>query len=280
MKKVLIYCSAGYAKRVSYLLDEKKYEIVGYADGNPEIWGKELYGRRVYKPAEISGLDFDVLIISIAEYAKEIKEDLVGKYGIPEEKIVVFQPMERGISYVDERIAMLRNCVDMLKARNIGGSMAEVGVYTGEFAKLLNRYFPEKNLYLFDTFQGFDSIRDKVEDCDLDNFTDTSVEVVMSKMAHPEKCIVRKGYFPDTTAGLDNEEKFCLVSLDADLYNPILAGLEYFYPRLEKGGYIFIHDFGSYHYTGVKDAVYEYCNAHGAAVVPVLDRCLSVIVCK
>ena len=39
-------------------------------------------------------------------------------------------------------------------------------------------------------------------------------------------------------------EKFAFVSLDTDLYKPTLAGLEFFWPRMSKGGFIFIHDFG------------------------------------
>ena len=35
---------------------------------------------------------------------------------------------------------------------NIKGECAELGVYKGEFAKKINKVFPEKKLYLFDTF--------------------------------------------------------------------------------------------------------------------------------
>lgn len=51
----------------------------------------------------------------------------------------------RNIKWEDERVVMLRKCISMLKERNIPGDMAEVGVYTGEFSKLFNRYFPEKS---------------------------------------------------------------------------------------------------------------------------------------
>ena len=40
--------------------------------------------------------------------------------------------------------------------RGIEGSVAECGVYKGEFAKRINQCFPDRNLYLFDTFEGFD----------------------------------------------------------------------------------------------------------------------------
>ena len=279
MIKTLIYCVNGYGEKVAYSLDESQYEIVGFVDSNPEIWGKEhLFAGGVLSPRQIADADYDLVIIAVSEYANEITADLTEKYGVPAEKIVTYQPQTNGIKWADERIVALRKCVAMMKERGVSGDMAEVGVYRGDFSKLFNRYFPERKLYLFDTFAGFDAKRDQVNDCDVDNFKDTSVDVVLQKMVRPENCIIRQGYFPDTAVGIDGT--FSLVSLDCDLYNPILAGLEFFYPRLAKGGYIFVHDFGSYHYREVKKAVYEYCAVHDAAIFPIADRCSSVIVSK
>ncbi len=151
----------------------------------------------------------------------------------------------------------MRRCLDLIRERNVAGSMAEVGVWRGDFARRLNKYMPKRRLYLFDTFEGFDANRDTIVESHSDEFRDTSVEYVMSRMEHPEKCVVRKGYFPDTAEDID--DNFCFVSLDCDLYEPILAGLEYFYPRLEHGGYIFIHDYGSLVFPGVRKALFEYC---------------------
>lgn len=211
-------------------------------------------------------------------YAQEITEDLIHKYGVAKDKIAAYLPQVNGIKWEEERIVMLRKCISLMKERNVQGDMAEVGVYTGEFSKLFNRYFPDRKLYLFDTFTGFDPRRDTVNEVDVDNFKDTSVDIVLSKMKAPEKCIIRKGYFPDTATDIDG--LFSLVSLDCDLYTPILAGLEFFYPRLVPGGYIFVHDFGSYHYEEVKKAVFEYCGKNHAVMFPIVDRCLSVIISK
>ena len=240
--------------------------------------GGYIAGAQIDKPEDITKLEFDRVIISIPLYGDEIRKTLMGDYGIAEEKIVVYQEFTKDVIWEDERIIELRKCIQMMKERHIEGAMAEVGVYTAEFSKLFNRYFPERKLYLFDTFSGFDSSRDLVDESDTSRFQDTSVELVMGKMVNPENVIIRKGYFPDTVDGL--EEKFALVSLDCDLYNPILAGLKYFYPRLVSGGYIFIHDFGSYHYTEVKTAVYEFCKETQMAIVPLTDRCQSVIISK
>lgn len=278
-KKVIIYCAFGYGERVAYALDDERYEIIGFSDSNEETWDKCLYGGYVYPPYKLKELSFDYLIISVSVHADAIKKDLLNKYHIEENKIIVYNPDYNDIVWEEERTIELRKCISMLKERNIHGNMAEVGVYKGDFAKLFNRYFPERKLYLFDTFEGFDAEKNVVfDEGDLTLFKDTSVELVLSKMATPENCIVRKGFFPETAKDIDDE--FCLVSLDADLYEPILDGLNYFYPRLVKGGYIFIHDFGSYHYKGVKTAVYEFCEKNNVAIYPLCDRCLSVIISK
>ena len=60
-----------------------------------------------------------------------------------------------------------------------------------------------------------------VNENDVDNFKDTSVDIVLAKMKTPENCIIRKGYFPDMAEDIDGG--FSLVGLDCDLYKPILA---------------------------------------------------------
>lgn len=89
-------------------------------------------------------------------------------------------------------------------------------------------------------------------------------------MPNPHKVIIKKGYFPQTTAGLENKS-FCFVNLDPDLYEPILAGLEFFYPRLVRGGVILIHDYYNNGYVGVKKAVSEFCEKMDLFAFPIGD---------
>lgn len=53
-------------------------------------------------------------------------------------------------------------------------------------------------------------------------------------MKHRDNCIIKKGWFPSVME--DVEDTFAFVSIDMDLYRPILEGLRYFYPRLAVGG--------------------------------------------
>jgi O-methyltransferase len=58
-------------------------------------------------------------------------------------------------AWTDPRCAALRLLSDQLNQRHIPGAAAEFGVYKGEFAKEINHCFPDRELYLFDSFTGF-----------------------------------------------------------------------------------------------------------------------------
>ena len=149
--------------------------------------------------------------------------------------------------------------------RGVPGSVAELGVDYGDTAKYINLYFPDRTCYLFDTFSGFDQ-RDKDESQaltpELLEFYNarSNAERVLERMFYPEQCVVKAGYFPESLEGL--EDNFAFVHIDCDLYNPILAGLEYFYPRLNKGGYIAVHDFYNILYPQAKEAVRDFADKY------------------
>ena len=181
------------------------------------------------------------------------------------------------------RYTTLELCANEINLNNIEGNVAELGVYKGEFAKRLNQLFPDKKLYLFDTFEGFNAKDINIEkqksfSSGEQDFSDTSVDLVLSKMKYPNNCIIKQGYFPESAVGVD--DKFCFVSIDADLYEPILSGLQFFYPKLESKGYIFVHDFNNDLYKGAKKAVIEFCNANNIGYLPIPDSCGTAIITK
>jgi O-methyltransferase len=130
---------------------------------------------------------------------------------------------------------------DVLKNK-IPGAFAECGVYQGEMSKFVHEMGPERRLYLFDTFEGFD-LKDSNTYSD-NRFKDTSVDRVMKYIGGSENIIVKKGYFPGSADGIANE-RFAFVMIDFDKYEPVLAALEIFYNLVNPGGYIFIHDYNS-----------------------------------
>jgi len=181
------------------------------------------------------------------------------------------------------RHTTLELCYNEIKKNNVKGNIAELGVYKGEFAKRLNHLFSDRKLYLFDTFEGFDAKDITTEkqhsfSSGEQDFSNTSVDLVLGKMKYPNNCIIKKGYFPDSAN--DVNDRFCFASLDADLYGPILSGLQFFYPRLENKGYIFVHDFNNDFYKGARKAVVEFCDANSINYLPIPDSGGTAIITK
>jgi O-methyltransferase len=99
-------------------------------------------------------------------------------------------------------------------------------------------------LFLFDTFAGFPAEDRELENLEDERFQDTSVGLVERALRERPGVVIRKGRFPETIGGLE-DRRFAFVLLDLDVYRPTLAGLEFFYPRMNRGGYLFVHDFNS-----------------------------------
>jgi len=183
------------------------------------------------------------------------------------------------------RLSSLELVAHEINEKNVPGSVAELGVYKGDFAKYINAAFPDRKLFLFDTFEGFPE-KDRLKDVEKGFssqekgcFSQTSIDLVMSKMIHPENCIVKKGYFPETAKDVD--EYFAFVSIDTDLFDPIYNGLSFFYPRLQPGGYIFVHDYGfDIKYAGAKAAIKRYTEENKIPYFPLSDKWGSVVIMK
>lgn len=166
---------------------------------------------------------------------------------------------------------------------NIEGDFAEVGVYKGNTAAILNYYAKKdgRNLYLFDTFEGFDK-RDLVgvDSNTAMGFADTSLEGVKEFVGDEKHITYIKGYFPESVIDECKNKKYAFVHLDADLYQPTLDGLKFFYPLLSPGGIVFIHDYSSGSWEGCKKAVDDFAKETPINKIMLPDRSGTVIVTK
>lgn len=195
--------------------------------------------------------------------------------------------LSAGYSEMDYvRIKTFELVTEEIRQKNLQGAVAEVGVFRGEFAQYINASFPDKKCYLFDTFEGFaqDEAQDEVKrghatDAIVEAYKDTNVKLVMDKMKHPEMVEIRKGLFPDSLNGL--EDQFAFVSIDVDFEKSIYDCMDYFYPRMLGGGYIFVHDYNS-SLAGVKKAVKEYEERSGQVLhrVPLCDANGTLVITK
>lgn len=181
------------------------------------------------------------------------------------------------------RLYMFVMNIRQILERNVKGAFAELGVYKGNNAAIMHKFCRKhkRKLYLLDTFEGFDE-KDLVgvDSVQEKQFADTSLERVKQFVGESEYTHYVKGYFPDSVTNELKDDKFAFVSLDCDLYNPIKSGLEFFFPRLNKGGMIFVHDYSSGFFEGCKKAVDEFCLAKNIGIVLMPDKSGTAVIIK
>jgi O-methyltransferase len=181
----------------------------------------------------------------------------------------------------DMLVLLLRTLVE----RATVGAFAEVGVYQGATAKLIHHYAPERHLYLFDTFEGFTD-RSAVAEANSTGFqvgaaefSDTSLAKVKAYVGQQNANVsYHVGYFPDSIPPELLNERFAFVHLDADLYEPIRAGLEFFYPRMSPGGALVVHDYNAW--IGSRTAVDEFFKGKPEVPIPMPDKSGSALIVK
>ncbi len=303
--KILVFGAGANGKACqAYIEKFTQDELIGFLDNDPHKTSGERYGGGVfvYRPEEAERLPYDQILISNGRPAQiaEIKRQL-DELRVPGEKVrVMLEDSDLAVKILshynqydelsDSRVSWLRSFANYAKEEKLSGSVAECGVCMGEFSYFINKYFSDRMLYLFDTFSGFDD-RDLQIECsqgheeflkskynDKELFSAGNEKVTLSRMLHPEKCVLRKGYFPETAAGI--EGPFCFVNLDMDLYQPMLAGLRFFYEKMCPGGVILLHDYFNLELPGVREAVksFEKEIGHTLSKMPNGDGCSMAVV--
>lgn len=276
MRSVVLVGAGQMGRAALRMINRTNCKVSAFADNNQNLWGSTLCGLPVLSVEEAVRQNPDGILIAVAgqERTEQLRHQL---------QELGFGGEIRALAEYAETMDIRGGVFELLAERleKISGDFAELGVYQGEFAARISSRFPDRTLYLFDTFEGFDA-RDMAAESGYSRattgeFADTSVDLVLSKLTAPEKAVIRKGYFPETAEGLD--AKFAFVSLDADLYEPTYNGLEWFYPRMASGGVLLLHDYESARFSGVRAAVDAYEQTYGPLLLlPVGDPHGSVMV--
>ncbi len=159
---------------------------------------------------------------------------------------------------------------------DLAGARAECGTYRGATALLLahawksrNARFDGEGLYLIDSFVGtsesgeHDLIPVRTEDGTPKREAFFPVaragltpELVRGFFGEFPRVSLCAGWIPQVFASVP-EQPWAFVHLDVTLYEPTLAALEYFYPRLVAGGVVICD--GSIFCPGAKKAWDEFC---------------------
>ncbi len=145
------------------------------------------------------------------------------------------------------------------QALNVDGDVMEAGVFRGGTARLIRTCIGErtdKNVYLFDSFEGMAKVSG-IDRHSKGDFADTSLESVQASVGSEPIIHYRKGWVPDTFAGLE-DRTFCFAHIDLDLYQSVSDCLRFVYPRLSSGGVIIFDDYGFASCPGARRAVDEF----------------------
>jgi hypothetical protein len=265
----------------------EQIEIIAVIDNSPSAAVASKWGG-VLSPSEIFAHSFDGIVIAVdvdATGNQAITNALTMycqllQLGVPENKILLHAMVS---GYRQLRIGFINKLAEFLPDE---GNVAEAGVFRGQFAGYINKTFPERKLYLFDTFTGFDET-DIVQETELTQkwieqhgqarFGLGNETITLLRCPYRDKVVVMKGYLPDTFSGL-TDERFAFVNLDLDLYAPMLSALKFFYPRMVTGGVILCHDYYFDANPGVKKAVLEFAAETQATIVPINDEYSVAIV--
>jgi O-methyltransferase len=167
-----------------------------------------------------------------------------------------------------DRLDQLQECLETIADEDIPGDIVETGVWRGGSMMLAAALLPERTIWCCDSFEGMPvpttgSHTDTEDFSDLD-YLAVSLEQVQDNFSRfgllNERVRFLKGWFsvslPDAPI-----ERIALLRLDGDLYESTRDALVPLYPKVSKGGFVIVDDYGSW--PGCKQAVTEYREQHG-----------------
>ena len=160
--------------------------------------------------------------------------------------------------------------------RYLNGDFAEVGVYKGGTAKLICEAKGNRELHLFDTFEGLPELGSNDDAIQFKKgFATALLEDTKDYLSQYQKVYFYKGLFPKTATPI-KDKTFSFVHLDVDLYQSTHDCIEFFYPRMAKGGIIISHDYITA--KGVKKAFDEFFSDKPEIIFELLsgEQCLVI----
>lgn len=161
------------------------------------------------------------------------------------------------------RLYILRQLATQQKDK---GNFAECGVYAG-----MSMFFVAdlcKNKFIgIDSFEGVS----EPGEYDSDYFKSKKLSIGISFaekiLKNFDNVDLYKGWIPEVFDKL-NDEQYSYVNIDVDLYDPTKNSIEYFWPRLIKGGVLICDDYGSDKTPGARKAMNDFFGVDNILELP------------
>ena len=175
------------------------------------------------------------------------------------------------------RLRNLRDLTQLVIDQNVPGDMIETGVWRGGCCILMKGILhsnldTRRKVYVANSFAGLPppdpvKYKDPADDPHhkLKEFVVPVEQVKKNFQAYDlldDNVIFVEGFFEDTLPKLETSA-LSLIRLDGDMYGSTIVALQNLYPKLSRGGYIVIDDYGAL--LGCRQAVIDYRSEHGIA---------------
>jgi hypothetical protein len=164
-----------------------------------------------------------------------------------------------GWVFSDKKMKIIKNRNDLFDILGENLIIAEIGVFKGDFSKILLEKIKPKELHLIDVFSGKMCSGDK----DGNNIVWTNLEDEYTKLQNEYEKIktvfIHKGFSYDILKQF-SDEYFDLIYIDGDhSYEGVKNDLELSYLKIKNNGYICGHDYSKKMFPSVVNAVDEFC---------------------
>jgi O-methyltransferase len=158
-----------------------------------------------------------------------------------------------------KRLLNLQNCVEQILAENVPGDLIETGVWRGGaiiFMRAILKAYNVRDRLIWgaDSFQGLpapDPVRYAADAGDRAH-TWRELSISLSEVRAnfekygllDEQVRFLPGWFRETLPAAPIEQ-LSLIRLDGDMYESTYVALENLYPKLSRGGFLIVDDYGA-----------------------------------
>jgi len=139
----------------------------------------------------------------------------------------------------------------------VPGDAAECGVYQGGNLYYLATQVPQRRWYGFDTFKGLPADSWQAgEPHNIGDFSDTDWSETWFQFSNQRNVKLLRGVFPYSAQVLESH-RFAFVYIDFDFYKSTADAIDWFLPRMNKGGIMAFDDYEWPQCPGIKRALDE-----------------------
>lgn len=174
-----------------------------------------------------------------------------------------------------KRLENIQFCVEQLLERGVPGDLIETGVWRGGATIFMRAILKahdarDRRVWVAESFEGLpapDPAKYPADEGDrLHEYGELAIPLEQVQANFDKYGLLDdqvrflKGWFRDTLPHAPIE-RLALIRLDGDMYESTMDALVNLYPKLSRGGYVIVDDYGCY--ASCRQAIHDYRDANG-----------------